>query len=57
MKKIYFYLSFLLLWISEINKVYSQQSCEQLIKSSLGEEEIIKEIEANMLEIKKDSDK
>lgn len=42
---------------SLINFVLSQKSCEEIIKSKLDEEKMIPEIDSNMLDIKKDSDK
>ena len=42
---------------SLINLIFSQQTCEEIIKSTIEEEKMITEVETNMLEIKKESDK
>jgi len=42
---------------SLIDIVLSQKTCEEIIKSKIEEENMILEIETNMLDIKKDSDK
>ena len=48
---------FFILLISLINIIYSQKSCEEIIKSKISEQEMISQFEENMLDIKKDSDK
>lgn len=40
-----------------LNIVLSQKTCDEIIKSKIDEEQMIPEIESNMLEIKKNSDK
>lgn len=56
MKNLFNFSSTLCLF-SLLNIVLSQKTCEEIIKSKIEEEKMIPEIESNMLDIKKDSDK
>lgn len=56
MKKIFMLLVFYIFSLS-INIIFSQKTCEEIVKSKIDEEKMISDVESNMLEIKKDSDK
>ena len=50
-------LFFLFLLFSLIDNLSSQKTCEEIIKSKIPEDEMIIQIEENMLDIKKESEK
>jgi hypothetical protein len=55
MEKIFCFSALVLLSIFSL--INSQKSCEEIIQAKIDEDTMIKEIETNMLEIKKESDK
>ena len=50
-------LFFLFLIFSLFDILSSQKTCEDIIKSKISDEEMISQIEENMMDIKKDTDK